>query len=405
MSRTRQQIKYIFRQATRQRSRAYFLACALLLLATSCRFGRNLPPTPQPLSANAIQAQSYEIFTVQRGDLVLATSFEGQINLGRQTELFFERDGRIKNFLAQNGDFVRADALIAELDNDDLLVEMTQAEWDLEIVRRKQAEFVEDQADQQELANQQVKIAELALASLLAKELAEPGSIPAERLAEFEHNLTEARIAVKRLARTNDLELQKEFVTAQVQVQQLQAQIEEGRLIAPFAGKVYYTAVDETTLQRPINAYDPVVNLVDLDSLQIEASPLAATLDLLDEGMAVTMTLDYRPGVVLSGTIRYLPFPLGSGVEPFVQIVTTPTAEGKLRIGGKVQVQVEIQRRENVLWLPPTVLDLTTTPPTVTVLENEQLREVVVQIGLQTAERVEILAGLTADQQVIRKQL
>ena len=386
-------------------STAVKILCWMLVFAivTGCRFGNKLPPEPEPLAANEGFLDGFERAIIQRGDVVLQVTFTGEVNLTRQSELFFAQDGRLKTLAVQNGDFVRAGAVVAMLDIDDLMIELTQAEWDLEIVRKNHAIAKDERAYARQLAEQDVKITELTLASLLAKELAEPGTIPSEKLAEIEQQLTQAQLELKRLDRTDELEQQKELIAAEVQVAQLQEQLEESRLVAPFDGNIYLLMSTDDLHRLPLGAYEPVMRLVDPTSLRIEATPAASDLEWLAEAMPVSVALTYRPGVVLPGVIDSLPYPYGNGGDPFARITVPAEEQHKLRVGGAVQIQVEVQRHNNVLWLPPHMLQKMGVYSYATVRDGQQLRDVRVDTGLQNADRVEILSGLQENEIVIRR--
>lgn len=379
--------------------------CGVLLLLTTagCRFGNPLPPTPEPLTAATTNLTGFETYQVQRGDVVVGVKFPGTINLKRQTELFFEQDGRISTIHVHGGDFVRADAVLAELDIDDLQVQLTEAEWDLEIVRQKHQIAAEEHLYATQLAEQGVKVAELTLASLLAKKLDEPSEVPPEEIAKAEQALSEAQVALKRLDRPTELEQQKELVTAEANVRRLQKQIDQSRIVAPFDGNIYFILPVEDAQSVPVKAYDPVLRLVDPTSLIIEANVPDNDLELLAETMPVSLTLQYRPGVNLAGAIQQLPFPFGTGGDTMVHITVPVDIQPQLRVGGTVDIQVEVQRRSNVLWLPPQALREVGDQSYAFVQEGGQEREVLVQVGLRTADQVEISAGLAENDIVVRR--
>lgn len=375
----------------------------LIMLLAGCRFGNRLPPTPAPLPLGDGLVTGFETYTVQRGDVVVSVQFPGVINLRRQAELFFAQDGRVKTIYAQNGDFVDADAVLAELDIDDLQIQLTEAEWDLEIVRQNHAIAAEERVYASQLAEQAIKIAELTLASLLAKELDKPGSVPPEEMAKAEQALTAAQLDLKRLNRSDELAQQKELVAAEVNVQRLQKQIDQSRLVAPFAGNVYFILPFEDLQRLPAKAYDPVIRLVDPTSLAIEATVPESDMELLTETMPVSVSLRYRPGVVLAGVLQQLPFPYGNGGDTLVHITVVNGEQNKLRVGGAVDVYAEVQRRENVLWLPPQALREAGGQFYAFVRNGETERNVLVQVGVRTADRVEIVAGLVENEIVVRK--
>lgn len=383
------------------RLRVWPILCLLLLgLLPGCRFGNRLPPTPAPLAPLVANVEQY---TVQRGDIVVSMEFPGTVTLRRQTELFFAQDGRIKTIAVQSGDFVRAGAVLAELDIDDLQIQLTEAEWDLEIVREKHAVAAEEQTFARQLAVQEIKIAELTLASLLAKELDKPGSVPPEEIAKAEGALTAAQLALKRLDHTDELAQQKELIVAETTIQRLQKQIDQSRLIAPFDGNVYFMLPPEDLYRLSAKAYEPVLRLVDPSSLTAEASVPDSDMAGLAETMPVSVGLTYRPGVVLTGIIQQLPFPFGTGGDAFVHITVPADEQQKLRVGGAVQIYVELQRRDNVLWLPPQALRTIGNQIYAAVRRGETVTDVLVQIGVQSADRVEIINGLAENEIVVRK--
>jgi multidrug efflux pump subunit AcrA (membrane-fusion protein) len=293
--------------------------------------------------------------------------------------------------------------VLAELDIDDLQIQLTEAEWDLEIVRQNHAIAAEERVYASQLAEQAIKIAELTLASLLAKELDKPGSVPPEEMAKAEQALTAAQLDLKRLNRSDELAQQKELVAAEVNVQRLQKQIDQSRLVAPFAGNVYFILPFEDLQRLPAKAYDPVIRLVDPTSLAIEATVPESDMELLTETMPVSVSLRYRPGVVLVGVLQQLPFPYGNGGDTLVHITVVNGEQNKLRVGGAVDVYAEVQRRENVLWLPPQALREAGGQFYAFVRNGETERNVLVQVGVRTADRVEIVAGLVENEIVVRK--
>lgn len=380
-----------------------FMLFGLLCGLAGCRFGNKLPPTPEPLTAAATTLTGFETYSVQRGDVVMGVAFPGTINLKRQTELFFEQDGRINTVNVHSGDFVRADTILAELDLDDLQVQLTAAEWDLEIVRQNHEIAAEEHRYATQLAEQSVQVAELALASLLAKKLDEPSAVSPEEIAKAEQVLSGAKIELKRLDRPTDLTQQKELILAEATVNRLQKQLDQSRIVAPFDGNVYFILPIEDMQSMPVKAYDPVLRLVDPTSLIIEANVPDSDLELLAETMPVSLTLQYRPGVTLTGVIQQLPFPFGTGGDTMVRIAVPPAAHPQLRAGGKVDIQGEVQRRPNVLWLPPQALREVGDQYYAFVQDGNQEREVLVHVGLRTAERVEISAGLAENEIVVRR--
>jgi multidrug efflux pump subunit AcrA (membrane-fusion protein) len=66
-----------------------------------------------------------------------------------------------------------------------------------------------------------------------------------------------------------------------------------------------------------------------------------------------------------------------------------------------MQVEVELERKEDVLWLPPQAIRTFDGRRFAVIQDGDVQRRVDVSVGIQTADRVEIVEGLTADQVVV----
>jgi multidrug efflux pump subunit AcrA (membrane-fusion protein) len=130
----------------------------------------------------------------------------------------------------------------------------------------------------------------------------------------------------------------------------------------------------------------------------------------LEEGMPVTCMIADRPGVEIKGHIRRLPYPYGGGgrvsdVEAEdestrVALETLASAPG-LEVGDLVRVTVVLERKADVLWLPPQAIRTFEGREFVVVREGEGQRRVDIKVGIESEDRVEIEEGLTEGQIVI----
>jgi hypothetical protein len=72
-----------------------------------------------------------------------------------------------------------------------------------------------------------------------------------------------------------------------------------------------------------------------------------------------------------------------------------------MTLGEAASAVIEVEKRENVLWLPPAALRIFQGRDFVFVEENGVQRRVDVLLGLSSADRVEILEGLSEGQTVL----
>ncbi|HDL3795784.1 TPA: efflux transporter periplasmic adaptor subunit, partial [Mannheimia haemolytica] len=84
--------------------------------------------------------------------------------------------------------------------------------------------------------------------------------------------------------------------------------------------------------------------------------------------------------------------------------VSVDNADNSLRIGMTTQAQITIDKREQVLVVPTSVIKKRGKENYVLVLENEQSVERKIQIGISDTQNTEVLAGLNEGDQVIVTQ-
>jgi HlyD family secretion protein len=122
------------------------------------------------------------------------------------------------------------------------------------------------------------------------------------------------------------------------------------------------------------------------------------------EGMAAEVSLDAKPGRTYSGKITELPSPYGRGPsnDSIVRIVLdTPPSLETYQSGDKVTVTVELANKKGVIWLPPAAVHQVGGRTFVIADSGSGPQRIEIEIGVQTQDKVEILAGLKEGQVVI----
>ena len=122
----------------RKRSCKVWLAVSLLIVSSACLPSRKVEPTPTPLPPPV----SYEktVYTVERGPIVSEFTVTGQVLPSRQDQLFFRASGFVSRVTVQVGDTAKEGELLAELQVEDLLKQLEQANIDLEVAQAKLAD-------------------------------------------------------------------------------------------------------------------------------------------------------------------------------------------------------------------------------------------------------------------------
>jgi len=158
-----------------------------------------------------------------------------------------------------------------------------------------------------------------------------------------------------------------------------------------------------------VNAFDTVVSIADITDLEVKADLISDQMNDLEEGMVVEVSLVGRPGAILKGFVRRLPYPFGSGGSSQVTEVDKSTRltidesaqDAGYELGDLVQVRVQLEHKESVLWLPTQAIRVFDGRRFVVVQDEDVQRRVDVKLGIQTPDRVEVEEGLEEGQIVV----
>ena len=347
------------------------LIAAFGILLSACgtpAVASEVTPTPYPTPIK-------ETFTVQRGDISIEAKLSGRVSpLALQT-VYFQINGQVSEVLANVNDVVTEGQLLGELAEAREIqakAEETQrvirrAQIDLEIAQLTLEEYKSQGRPQTEIKIQelQVELAQMTLDETLTNLGIDPNAIVSE---------------------------------------EIDAQIAQARAFAPAAG----TIISAVNVGRKVTPTTPAFVLGDPKQLEIvaelDASKGDAEVKEMFEGMPVTVSLDANPDMKFNGTIRQLPSPYGTGDsdEGAIHVVleVAPSAS-TYQSGDKVTVTVQLASKQGILWLPPDAIRKAGGRTFVIINSETGPKRVDIEIGLQTRDMVEIVAGLEEGQVVV----
>ncbi len=171
------------------------LVMAALLAGCQGLFGRPVekePPTPTPFPTPIVPQEP--TYVVQRGRVTKQIAFTGRISPLEERALYFKTGGYVKRVLVERGDRVEAGDLLVELEIDDLLKQMAQAQVSLST-----AQLQLDKAEKD--LERQTAQAELDLAAAQAR-LTQAKNSNADAIAQAELDLAVAQEQLARLQAT-----------------------------------------------------------------------------------------------------------------------------------------------------------------------------------------------------------
>lgn len=185
---------------------------------------------------------------------------------------------------------------------------------------------------------------------------------------------------------------------AEASLAQIEDQINKTRITAPFSGLVNLVNVDEGEM---IASGQTVINLIKTDQLYAEIDVTAATASAIKKGDIVEVkaeTMQYY----IEGEVSNISPAADASSRTFLVKIKIPNDNQKLRAGMFADVKISKGNSGSAVVVPiESIVNLNGDNPHVFVVEAGKAVRKNIQIGISTDSRVEILAGLDADEEII----
>lgn len=392
---------------------------------------------------NAAQGLEAELLEVQPRDIAKTFKEEGKVISEVDRPIHALYGGEIRELHVEEGQEIKKGDLLAVISSEELTLQLRQLEAQLQSLRGEEEKtLLEPQQPtikSQELllqqAGQDLEKAETNLARI--KEIHETGGASKKEYEEARHAAEAAAInlelqteALSLLEKTYSMAGgareyytgRKEALLAQIDL--LQYQLERCVLTAPVGGTVANLAIKEGELPNP---GVPIMNIFQKDNSTIEVYVRAEDVQSIETGMQVDLLPDRKAQEhIFQGTVqRIAPTAMETisalGLaEQRVKVIVQPAAAGSpvLFPGYKLDVEFTIEKKENKLVVPKTVLfpygerealwvvreGKATVQPVETGFEND--REVVIEQGLERGDLIILnpqLEGIKAGKKIVAK--
>ena len=188
------------------------------------------------------------------------------------------------------------------------------------------------------------------------------------------------------------------FESAKVQLEQVQRQLEDTYIRAPFGG--YITARD-IELGRFVNVSAPIASIADISELKVMLSVTEANVYRLQKGQNVTVTTQIYPGVTFTGKIAHIS-PQGDNAHSYpVEISLPNSAQHPLKAGTYVNVSINTGKMQPVLSIPRDAIVSSVKDPSVYRIEGDIAKLVKITTGRDYENSIEVLQGLQEGDKVV----
>jgi HlyD family secretion protein len=328
-----------------------------------------------------------ELVSLARGtvEATVVNTRAGTIKACRRAKLAPAAGGQIVKLWVKEGDRVKQGQALLELWNADLAAQRELARRQLATAeeRRREACIVADNARGE---------------ADRTRQLAEKGFVSPQRGEDAD--------AVARARQANCDATAADVKRAQAQIRVTQAGLERTVLTAPFAGiiaRVTGELGEYATPSPPGIPTPPAVDLIDDTCLYVSAPMDEVDAPRLKAGQPARITLDALPGLSFAGKVRRIA-PYVTEVEKQARTVEVEVnfdhpSERPLLVGYSADVEVIIERRDNVLRVPTQAIQQN---GTVLVLGAEDKLEArSLKTGLANWAFTEIVSGLNAGDRVL----
>ncbi|GAB4517594.1 MAG: hypothetical protein OHK0046_24300 [Anaerolineae bacterium] len=438
------------------RLRVVWFSLFTLLVMAACAPPQDSVQQPTSTFFPTAPAVARERFTVARGDVVEPLEFTGRWEPRDQVNLGFEVDGEVRQVSVRRGDTVAAGQVIADLQIEELEERLEDLELQLEQALAGQENDAESAVEAVNNAELSLFRAELALqrhldsppsASVRSairgledaqralqdaedayyEALADNGQGGAgavdgayEALENARRGVEDAEFSYRESAASagdtitqweetrvdleNDVALaqreledarsgagtsdQDTIRTTQIEIDRVREDIARSTLISPIDGVVLEVNVQPGD---NVEAFDGVIRVGIPEPREIISQLPIGDAQQLSVGLVGECQVSNRPETRVQCVVRQIP----ASARDTDQTTRVAASMADLaQADAIIEVEMPLQSRENVLYLPPEAIRTFQNRTFVVLDSPDGGRSVNVEVGLQTDDRVEIISGV-----------
>jgi RND family efflux transporter MFP subunit len=319
-----------------------------------------------------------ELAKASRGKISAYLSVVGNLIGEATVEVAPKTGGRLISVSVKLGDQVRRNQVIAKLDDREIVEQVRQAEASHQVA---EATIRQREAD--------LKLAETSVdrsRNLYGRQL-----LPKQTLDDAEARYT-ASLAQLDLARA-------QMAQSAARLEELRINLANTNVVSPVNGFVARRNVDPGAW---VSQNAGVASIVDISSLRLVANVVEKDLRMVSAGDPAVVEVDAYPGEKFNGRIARVSPILDPNTRMAPMEVEIPNPQYRLKPGMYAKVNLEVESKENVLLIPKIALVDSEGQRGVYQANDENRAQFKpVKVGLEDAERAEILDGLREGETII----
>jgi RND family efflux transporter MFP subunit len=325
-----------------------------------------------PVNADLTGAPTAAVAKVTREDLYKQVTIAAEFRPYQEVELHAKVSGYVKEMNVDFGDQVKAGQLLATLEVPELQDELNSA---LAAEQHAEADY---------------KNAHLDYSRLVAVNKEHPNLV-----AEQDLDSTEAK----------DLSAGASVAAAKADVNKFQTMVDYTRITAPFDGVVTRRYADPGALIQAGTSSDTqaksLLRVSDNYQLRLDFPVSVDYVKYIKLSDPVEVRVESLNGKPFTGTISRFTHDIDKDTRTMTTEIEVPNPNLELVPGMYATVVLKVERRPQVLAIPTEAVAGEKTPTVYVVNRDNQIEERSVKLGLETADKYEILSGLREGDLVI----
>ncbi len=325
----------------------------------------------------ANQAKPALLSSVQRGSFVSVFAATGTVEGLRQVDIGSTMTGRIWKLCIKEGDTVQQGAIIAHIEEDQLVAQVGQAKANLAMMK---AGLIETESN---LSNSKIEFER-------TQKLYEEGDRPKRTFdkVKTEYDALTAQCEAAR-ARIDQ---------AEASLKLAQAQLADATIRAPFSGVIIRKYVEEGQVISAMSLMggnsSSIVTLADVSKMIIRAKIDEEDIGKIKVGQPADIVLDGIPDSVLKGTVSQILNQANKGSKTIDVKILVVTPSSILRPDMTVDVSIIASKRDKVLYVLKQMIIERNGAQGVYRVQDGKVNFTPITFGSSDRGKIEIVSGL-----------
>jgi RND family efflux transporter MFP subunit len=369
------------------------MAVALGGALTGCsKASTGAEATGRPAQAKAIQTE-----TVRREEVKRTVNVSGTLAAENEVTVSSQAEGVVSRILADLGDRVAAGQVLVELDREKLQYNLDQQRAAL---ARALARYGASEPGKLPPIEQTPDVKRAAAELNQARQNFERSSELNKRQLVPKQTLDDADAALRAKQASYDLAIQgaknmaADVDAANAAAKLAERELRDASIRSPFDGHVQRRIV---SLGELVKAQMPVMSVVRIDPLKVTAEIPEGLAPWVEAGQPVDLQVDAYPDRMFTGKVSRISPAVNAQTRAFPFEALVPNGERLLKPGTFVKVKLTTDHVEPMLTLPYAALQYRYGVNRAFVVEGDHVVGKEVKLGDRLGDRVEILAGVAAN--------